>query len=287
MADPLIQDTLVAAWTRTRNALKAAGVASPVLDARMLVEAAAGVTRLDIVTDPYRVVDADARATLDALTARRAAREPLAYILGVREFWSLSLAVSPAVLTPRPETETVVDAALAALPAESPARVLDLGTGSGAILLALLKERPAATGVGVDRSPAALAVAQANATALGLGARVTFLEGDWGQGLEGPFDVVVSNPPYIVAGEIDGLAPEVARHEPRLALDGGPDGLDAYRALLPDVARLLRPGGRFMLEIGRGQDGDVLALARAAGLEPEAVKPDLAGVGRVVLGHKP
>ncbi|MDX2233090.1 MAG: peptide chain release factor N(5)-glutamine methyltransferase [Hyphomonadaceae bacterium] len=285
--EPMAPETLVAAWTRTRNALKAAGVSSPVLDARMLVEAATGVSRLDIVTDPHRPVTEEARARLAALTARRAAREPLAYILGRREFWTLTLAVDPAVLCPRPETEAVVEAALAALPPEAPARVLDLGVGSGAILLAILKDRPAATGVGIDVSPDALAVARANAAALGLDARLTLQQGSWGEGLLEPFDVIVANPPYIATGVIEGLEPEVARHEPRLALDGGPDGLDAYRRLLPDVARLLRPGGRFAIEIGRGQDGDVLALARAAGLDPEAVRPDLGGVGRVVVGRRP
>lgn len=284
---PADADTLVTAWTRTRNALKAAGVPSPVLDARMLLEAAAGVARLDIVTDPYRPLPEEARARLDVLTARRAAREPLAYILGARDFWTLSLTVTPAVLTPRPETEGVVEAALAALREDQPARVLDLGTGSGAILLAILKERPLAEGVGVDASPEALAVARANAEALGLSGRAGFQSGDWGEGLEGPFDVIVSNPPYIAAGDIAGLAPEVARHEPRLALDGGPDGLDAYRRLAPDVARLLRPQGRFAFEIGQGQDADVIAIARAAGLEPEAVRPDLAGIGRVVIGRRP
>lgn len=280
-------DTLVAIWTATRNRLKAAGVASPVLDARLLVEAAAGVARLDIVTDPYRIVPPEALRRLNALTERREAREPLAYILGAREFWSLKLAVSPAVLTPRPETETLVDAALAALAPDAPAAVLDLGTGSGAILLSVLHERPAASGVGVDISEAALAIARANAAALGLDARARFRAGDWGAGLDGPFDLVLSNPPYIPTADIDGLEPEVARHEPRLALDGGPNGLDAYRRLAPDLVRLLKPGGRFALEVGRGQAGPVLAILRAAGLEPEVVRADLAGVGRVVAGRRP
>lgn len=279
--------TLVSAWTQTRNRLKAAGVASPVFDARLLVEAAFGVARLDILTDPHRPVDAAAIARLDELAARREAREPLAYILGRTEFWSLPFAVSDAVLTPRPDTETVVHAAVIALPEGAPTRVLDLGTGSGVILLSILHARPMAEGVGVDASEAALAIARENAMALGLDARARFVQGDWGAGLDGTFDLVVSNPPYIVSHEIDGLEPEVAVHEPRLALDGGADGLDAYRQLMPDVARLLRPGGRFALEIGLGQGDDVIALARAAGLAPEAVRPDLTGIGRVVIGAKP
>ncbi|KAF0179902.1 MAG: release factor glutamine methyltransferase [Alphaproteobacteria bacterium] len=278
--------TLVVAWTKARRALEAAGVDLPVFDARLLLEAAAEVKRLDILTDPHRVVSPEAVARLDALVARRAAREPLAYILGTKAFWSLDFAVGPAVLTPRPDTETVVEAALAALSTDRPVRVLDLGVGSGAILLSILSARPLATGVGVDASADALVFARANADALGLAARASLIHGDWGQGLEGPFDLIVSNPPYIPAGEIAGLEPEVSVHEPRLALDGGADGLDAYRRLWPDVARLLTPGGRFAVEIGKGQGPDVSALAEAAGLEVEAVKPDLAGIGRVVLGRK-
>jgi release factor glutamine methyltransferase len=278
--------TLVAAWTKARRALEAAGVDLPVFDARLLVEAAAEVKRLDILTDPHRLVSAEAAARLDALVARRAAREPLAYILGTKAFWSLDFAVGPAVLTPRPDTETVVEAALAALPADRAVRVLDLGVGSGAILLSILSALPLAAGVGVDASPEALVFAKANAVALGLADRAVLLHGDWGAGVEGPFDLVVSNPPYIPTGEIAGLEPEVSVHEPRLALDGGTDGLDAYRRLWPDVARLLMPGGRFAVEIGKGQGADVSALARAAGLEVEAIKHDLAGIGRVILGRK-
>ena len=280
-------DTLVSAWARTRNTLTAAGVASPVFDARLLVEAAAGVVRLDILTDPYRKVAPDAVARLDALAARRAAREPLAYILGRASFWSLDFAVNAAVLTPRPDTETVVHAALAGLPEDAPTRVLDLGAGSGVILLSILHARPLAQGVGVDKSPEAVAVARANAETLGLDGRARFVVGDWGAGLDGSFDAVVSNPPYIASAEIAGLEPEVAVHEPRLALDGGADGLHAYRKLMPDVFRLLRPGGRFALEIGLGQGDAVSALARAAGLDPELVRPDLTGIGRVVVGARP
>lgn len=278
--------TLVSAWTKARRALEAAGVDSPVFDARLLLETAAEVVRLDILTDPHRAISEEAGARLDALVARRVAREPLAYILGKQAFWSLDFAVGPAVLTPRPDTETVVTAALAALPEDAPARVLDLGVGSGAILLSILSARPLATGLGVDASPEALVFAQANAEALGLQDRVVMAHGDWGVGVAGPFDLVVSNPPYIVSAEIAGLQPEVSVHEPRLALDGGGDGLDAYRRLWPDVARLLKPGGRFAVEIGLGQGPDVSALATEAGLEVEAVKPDLTGIGRVVLGQK-
>lgn len=280
--------TLVSAWSAARARLTAAGVESPVFDARLLLEAAAGVARLDILTDPHRPLDAAALARLEALVARREAREPLGYVLGRQAFWNMELAVSPAVLTPRPDTETLVHAALAALPADAPARVLDLGVGSGAILLAILRERPLAEGVGIDSSTAALDVACANAQALGLDARARFRHGDWGQGLtDNAFDLAVSNPPYIATAEIGTLAPEVAHYEPRLALDGGPDGLGAYRRLAPDLVRLLRPGGRFALEIGQGQSEAVIGIVRAAGLVPEAVRPDLAGIGRVVVGGRP
>lgn len=278
--------TLVAAWTRARRALEAAGISTPVLDARALVEAATGVQRLEILTDPHRPIDETAFERLDALTARRAAREPLAYVMGVKEFWSMPLEVGPAVLCPRPETETLVHAALAAIGPDEPASLLDLGTGSGAILLAILKERPNVRGVGLDRSEDALRVAERNADRLGLAERAHFVGGDWGEGLEGPFDLIVSNPPYIVGGEIDALEPEVSQWEPRLALDGGDDGLAAYRVIARDLARLLRPGGRFALEIGLGQEGAVAEILRAERLHPEAPVADLAGVNRVVPGRK-
>jgi release factor glutamine methyltransferase len=279
--------TLVSAWTKARRTLEASGVDLPVFDARLLLEAATGVSRLDILTDPHRAIAVEEGARLDALVARRAAREPIAYILGKKAFYALDFAVGPAVLTPRPDTEMVVEAALAALPEGRPADILDLGVGSGAILLSILSARAEATGIGVDASPDALVFAQSNAAALGLSGRATFLHGDWGAGVSGPFDLIVSNPPYIPSGDIAGLEPEVSVHEPRLALDGGSDGLEAYRRLWPDVARLLKPAGRFCVEIGAGQGPDVSALARASGLEVEAIKPDLAGIGRVVLGRRP
>lgn len=279
--------TLVSAWTATRDALKAAGVDSPVLDARALIEAAAGVQRSDILTDPYRLLSDDARARLDALTARRMAREPLAYVLGVKGFWSLELAVDARVLTPRPETETVVQVGLELLQGRDAPQILDLGVGSGAILLALLKDREDASGLGLDLSEDALRVAEANAERAGALGRARFAPGDWGQGLSGWFDLIVSNPPYIASAEIEGLAPEVSRFEPRLALDGGADGLDAYRALAPQIARLLAPGGGFALEVGAGQPGAVAELLRAAGLRVEGVRADVMGVDRVVFGRAP
>jgi release factor glutamine methyltransferase len=279
--------TLLSGWTRTRRALEAAGVTTPVLDSRALVEEAAGVARIEIVTDPYRELSGEEIERLEALTARRVKREPLAYVLGRKEFWTLTLRVTADVLTPRPETETIVEAALQVLPADRPAEIVDLGVGSGAILLSLLTERPWARGLGVDVSAAALDVARDNAAQLGLAGRASFRLGDWAAGLEGPFDLIVSNPPYVRSGDIAGLEPEVSTFEPRLALDGGGDGLDAYRVLAPEIMRLLAPGGAFVLEIGEGQQSAVEALLRRAGLDVLDARPDLAGIARAVFGRRP
>lgn len=278
--------TLVSLWTDVRRRLEAAGVDTPVFDARLLLEAGAGVTRLDIVTDPRRPVTAEQVAAVDALARRREAREPVGHIIGRRHFWTLELAVSPAVLIPRPETELLVETALRALAPDAPARVLDLGVGSGAILLSVLTERAQATGIGVDISDGALAVAQANARALGLIDRASLQHGGWDAPLDGAFDIVVSNPPYIATGDIDTLAPEVARFEPRVALDGGADGLDAYRAITARLPHLLKRGGVYMFEVGRGQAEAVTALAQAAGLTVEEPRRDLAGIPRVVRGRR-
>jgi release factor glutamine methyltransferase len=277
---------LVTLWTDVKRRLEAAGVDTPVFDARLLVETGAGVSRLDIVTDPRRVLSDDQVAAVDALTRRREAREPMAHVIGRRHFWTIELAVTPDVLIPRPETELLVESAIHTLAPDQPANVLDLGVGSGAILFAILKERPRAIGVGVDVSGDALAIARLNAKALGMSDRVDLRVGDWASGLEGEFDLVVSNPPYIPSNDIDALQPEVARFEPRLALDGGVDGLNAYRAIVTALPRLLKPGGAFALEVGIGQAEDVRALAEAAGLSTGPARRDLAGIPRVVNGSR-
>jgi release factor glutamine methyltransferase len=282
-----VSDTLVSLWGDVRRRFEAAGLDSPVIDARLLLEMGAGIARTDIITDPRRELTSAQVAGVEALVARRLAREPVAHIVGRKGFWTLDLHVTPDVLIPRPETEFVVEAALALIAPDARARVLDIGVGSGAILLAVLHDRPNASGVGVDASDAALAVARANAEALSLQDRVTLLRSDWCAALDERFDVVLSNPPYIPSSAISGLKPEVADHEPRLALDGGHDGLDAYRAIIAQLGAVLRPGGGFAFEVGAGQDAAVMALAEAAGLETQPPRADLAGIARVVWGRRP
>ncbi len=279
--------SLVQAWTAARDRLKAAGLESPVMDARLLVQAAAGAERADILNDPHRALANDQTDTLDAYLARRERREPISHILGAKGFWNIMLKVTADVLTPRPETELLVDAALKAFDERTAFTVLDLGVGSGAILLAILAERPAARGLGVDVSEEALAVARENAANLGLAGRTVLLRGDWTSGLDDAgFDLVVSNPPYVRSEDIAGLEPEVRDWEPRLALDGGPDGLAAYRLLSQEIPRVLKPGGRFLVEIGHDQGAAVRELFIAAGAEGVEVVKDLAGLDRVVTGAK-
>jgi release factor glutamine methyltransferase len=283
-----VSQTLVQAWTRAKARLEAAGIEGPVIDARLLVEAAAGARRTDIIADPHRTLSEAQEAALEEFIARRERREPVSHILGRKGFWKIMLSVTPHVLTPRPDTETVVERVLRDFPEGQAFNVLDLGVGSGAILLAILAERPAAKGLGVDVSEDALAVARENAANLGLASRTALLRGDWTAGLaDAGFDLVVSNPPYIPTADIDDLQPEVRDHEPRIALDGGTDGLDAYRQLAPEILRVLKPGGRFAVEIGFDQSGAVESLFREAGGEAVATAKDLADRDRVVLGLKP
>jgi len=268
-------------------ALKAAGCDSPRLDAVLLLAEATGLApdRVRIETD--RDIAPEAEARFNALLARRTARQPMAQILGRREFWSLTFRVTPDVLDPRPDSETLVAAVLERVAnRQAKLRLLDFGTGSGCLLLSLLHELPEAHGLGIDQSEAALVVARGNAASLGLDARATFQLGDWGSGLEGAFEIVISNPPYIESGTIAALAPEVARHEPLSALDGGADGLEAYRRLIPDAARLLAPDGLVALEIGQGQETAVAALLERAGFGAVAMAADLGGTIRTLLARK-
>jgi len=279
--------TLVKAWTAARDRLKAAAIESPVIDARLLVEVACSATRSDIITDPYRELTPEQEATLESYVDRRILREPVSHIIGRKGFWKILLSVNPHVLTPRPDTEVIVDLVLRGFPEGMAFNVLDLGVGSGAILLAILAERPAAKGLGVDISEEALAVARENAANLDLDGRAALLRGDWTAGLgDASFDLVVANPPYIATEEIETLEPEVRDHEPRVALDGGPDGLDAYRLLAPEILRVLKPGGLFAVEIGDTQKVEVEALFRSAGADGVVTVKDLSDRERVVTGFK-
>ncbi|ENZ81112.1 MULTISPECIES: peptide chain release factor N(5)-glutamine methyltransferase [Caulobacter] len=279
--------TLVKAWTAAKDRLKDAGIDQPSIDARLMLEVAAGVTRTEIVTDPYRELTAEQVATLNDYLDRRAKREPVSHIIGRKGFWKILLQVNKNVLTPRPETEVIVDEVLKAFPEAMPFSMLDLGVGSGTILLAVLAERPAAKGLGVDASDEALAVARDNAANLNLDGRAALLRGDWTAGLgDASFDLVVSNPPYIPTAVIETLEPEVRDHEPRLALDGGADGLDAYRLLAPEILRVLKPAGMFAVEIGHDQSKAVEALFRDAGAGEVRTVKDLSTYDRVVVGVK-
>jgi release factor glutamine methyltransferase len=269
--------------------LRAGGVDSPELDARILIGHALGLDHAALAAAPARRLGAAEESAIAALAQRRLAHEPVARIVGVKEFWSLNLAVSAATLVPRPETETVVEAALAAVAARRPrARALciaDLGTGSGAILLALLSELPEAFGVGTDLDPAALALARGNARRLGL-RRAAYVACDMAAALRGPFDLIVSNPPYIASGDIATLPPEVRLFDPRRALDGGRDGLDCYRAIAAVAPALLAPDGALVVELGASQAEPAAALFAAAGLAPAPPRADLNDVPRALVMRK-
>lgn len=269
--------------------LAAAGIENGRLEARMLVGDATGLAVEAMIAEPEVAInDAGVIARVERLTKRRLTREPMSQILGSREFWSLPFKVTPDVLTPRPDSETLVEAVLSIVP-DRAARLslLDLGVGSGCLLLSLLHALPNARGLGVDRSERALAVARENTQALGLAGRAEMRAGDWGAGLAEQYDIVVSNPPYIPTDDIEGLAPEVSEHEPWLALDGGQDGLDAYRTLAGELPFLVREGGWTALEVGQGQAADVARLMRAAGFRIERVAADLGGIERVILARRP
>jgi release factor glutamine methyltransferase len=266
--------------------LAAAGVENARGEAWLLLGAATGLERATLAAGALPTLGAEQETALEALVRRRQSREPIAYILGAKEFWSLGFDVDPAVLIPRPETETVVEAVLEQIGDKAAAlRILDLGTGSGCLLLALLSELPRATGLGVDDSPAALAVARRNAERLGLAARTEFRQARWGAGLQERFALIASNPPYVAEAEWARLQPEIRGFEPKAALLAGPDGLAAYRALVPDCARLLAADGLCALEIGLDQGDAVAALLAAHGLTVTERRRDLAGIERCVMAR--
>jgi len=266
--------------------LSASDIPSAALDGRLLICRALGINETTIVGHPERTVSIDECARIDAAVNRRCAREPLAHIVGEKEFWSLNFHVSASVLTPRPDTETLIEAVLSARPDSQEAlRILDLGTGSGCILLTLLSEYPNACGVGIDISPDAIEVAGTNARTLGLQGRSAFVCANWCDPLNARFDVIVSNPPYIPENDIQNLEPEVAAFEPLGALTGGKDGLDAYRTLADLMPRFLKNQGLAAFEIGMGQSNAVVTLLKDAGLSALNVRRDLAGVERVICAE--
>jgi release factor glutamine methyltransferase len=283
--------TIEAARRALASKLRASGTESPDLDARLLIGAALGLDHTGLATQVSRLITGEEEATIVSFAQRRITHEPVARILGHKEFWGLDLQLSDATLVPRPDTETIVAAALEVFAANASTtkaiRIADIGTGSGAILLALLSEFADAIGVGTDISMAALATADLNAARLGLASRASFVQCDYATALSGPFDLIVSNPPYIRSAEIASLDSDVRDHDPHLALDGGTDGLDAYRAITPQAAALLAPDGVLIFEVGHDQSPQVSTLMRTAGLTLSSPpKADLGGIYRAVMGRK-
>ncbi len=278
--------TLGQTLERASARLRAVGIEGARRDARLLLAVALDLAPAQVLAYPERTLSAAQGVAADRLIDRRARHEPVSRILGRREFWGLEFRITPDTLDPRPDSETLVAGVLARVArGTQPCRILDLGTGSGCLLLALLSELTAAEGLGTDLNPGALAAARDNAVRLGLSGRARFVQADWTGGLAGIWQVIVSNPPYIVAGEIESLSPEVARYDPRLALDAGLDGLNSYRKLIPRAAGLLAPDGLLALEIGAGQGDEVSRLMTQSGLGAIERIADLSGTERCLIGH--
>lgn len=267
--------------------LKEAGIDSSSLDARLLVMAACGCSEMDMIREPGKRISSEQELVLDGYESRRLAGEPVSRILGTREFWGLSFLIGPHSLDPRPDSETLIETSLKLLSEHKSPRILDLGTGSGCLLIALLSEHQNAEGIGIDLSLETLDLAQENARKLSVSERATFRHGRWAEGINERFDLVISNPPYIPAADIESLAIEVRAYDPRLALDGGSDGLDAYRALAQAIPALLSPKGHAVIELGEGQGDDVSALFVKAGLDVLTIVPDLAGIPRALVATLP
>jgi release factor glutamine methyltransferase len=290
-ADAFAGDSIGAARRQLARGFRQHDLDAPELDARIIIGHVLGLDHTALAAQSSRVLTAEEASVIAELSARRLAREPVARIVGRKEFWGLPFKINAETLLPRPETETVVEAALAAVHCGNrksrALRIVDLGTGSGALLLALLCELPGACGIGTDVSFTALHCAHDNAAALDLSARASFVACDYGTALRGPADLLVCNPPYIARGDIAGLQAEVRDFDPQRALDGGPDGLDGYRAIASDVRRLLAPGGILVVELGQGQLGAVTSLFAATGLEPVTARHDLSGIARAVVMRGP
>ena len=268
-----------------RARLEEAGAGTPALDARILLQQATGLTHEAVVAEPERAMTDDEAMRLSRLIARRAAGEPVSRILGAREFYGRSFVIAPAVLDPRPETDVLVEAALGLMAGAE--NLLDLGTGSGIIAVTLLAERPGSSATATDLSAEALAIAAANARAHGVAERLTLCHGNWFEPVSGRFDLIISNPPYIPLAEIEGLAREVKDHDPRRALDGGPDGLDAFRRIAAGAGTHLTPQGHVLVEIGAGQEEAVTAIFKDRGFSPGPRRFDLAGHVRALAFHAP
>ena len=278
--------SLAQAHTAAAGLLREARIAAPELDARLLLCHAAGLTHEAYVAGLNDTLAPDAAARFGACLARRLAGEPVSRILGIREFYGRPFRIDASTLDPRPDTETLIEAALSLVSREAPLRLLDLGTGSGCVLITLLAELPFAIGLGIDKSLEALEISRANAQILRVGDRARFLARDWLDAVQGSFDLVVANPPYLSAADMAGLSQEVGAHDPRDALDGGPDGLSAYRRIVPHLGKVLRPGRIALFEIGHTQAEAVSQLLAGEGLilEQEPWR-DLAGRPRVVGGR--
>lgn len=274
------------------RAFDARGIDTAKADARILAAHALNLSRAQLISQADRGLESCEIDALSARAARRLQREPVSRIIGHREFWGLTLSINSSVLDPRPETETLIEVALDWIETRhlrnENLRLLDIGTGSGALLLALLSELPASSGIATDKSVAALSVARANAERLGFTSRCRFVACDFAAALQGRFDLVVSNPPYIAHLEMPNLEPEVRDYDPQLALDGGEDGLDAYRSIAKDALRLLSPRGRLIVELGHAQAEAVRAIVVAAGLSVDVPpRADLAGISRALCATAP
>lgn len=278
--------TARAAQAALAAALRAADMETADLDARLLLQGALGADATELARDPERALNEAEAARLADVAAQRLAHKPVSRIFGKREFYGRDFIINERVLDPRPDSETLIEAALEYLPPDAALTILDLGTGSGCLLLTLLAERDTMQGVGADVSPHALAVARDNAAHLGLESRAAFIESDWLKNIAGRFDMIVSNPPYLAPGEMEFLARDVADYDPHLALYGGSDGLDPYRFICREAAAFLNPGGHLVFEIGALQASRVIAIMQEAGFEGVALRQDLAGRDRVVYGQK-
>jgi release factor glutamine methyltransferase len=273
---------------RAEARLKAAGVDNPTLDVRLLMAHALDMDRAQLLIKSQHMLTEVEQERISALLTRRANREPVSRILGEREFWSLRFSLNEATLVPRPDSETLIEATLrllSSLDDDTELRILDLGTGTGCLLLSLLHEFQNATGLGIDKVPRAVGQAEDNAERLGFTSRAKFRTGNWADGIDEKFDIIISNPPYIARSEIGTLMPEVCNHDPHLALDGGDDGLDVYRLLIPQLTRLLKPKGLAVFEIGEGQGAKVGELFRKAALTNITLHFDLAGIQRCITAN--